>query len=121
MSIPPRYAAVFWNSVGDLSDEPGRFDMRISELRVVDIRERGAIDACSALVNSRGAVCAEWLDGSESETPRGLFLELVTLEGFASEAAKLNALLQFGKIDGQEWARRFAAELGHPNEETEDA
>lgn len=63
------------------------------------------------LQNSRGACSMAWMSGPAHETPVGVFLEMVTLAGFACLDAKRQALREFAKIAGQDWSLNLLRQL----------
>jgi hypothetical protein len=53
---------------------------------------------------SWGACCRGWLGDNPLEHPPGLFLRLATLNGFATNAARVQLLREFALVEGQDWA-----------------
>jgi hypothetical protein len=111
--IPAQHAFIVWSSndsgqvtkllVTDFTDEPTR-------------RRVNALDYDSSM----GACTMEWMQPPSSPTdrvswyytPQGVFLWIVTLQGFASKDAKIAVLHEFNKIEGCVWAMRLLEELG---------
>lgn len=105
--IPAKSALILW---GDDAADGRAGDGRINELRVFAHGHEPAWTR--RLPCSRGACCAGWMAGSWRDTPRGLFLELVTLSGFESNATKIAAIREFAKIEGQhDWTSDLLREL----------
>jgi hypothetical protein len=53
---------------------------------------------------SWGPCCRGWLGDDPLENPQGLFLRLATLNGFATNAARVELAREFARVEGQGWA-----------------
>lgn len=113
-TIPLKSAMIVWNDVGE-SARGGEFDSRVKELRVVDYDTAGP--DFDRFHNSSGACDADWQKGHWRSTPMGIFVEIVTCDGFESREAMISALHQFRQIEGQKWAADLLRELGQTIEE----
>jgi hypothetical protein len=113
-TIPVKSAMIVCNDVGA---SRGKFDHRIKELRVVDVAEGRAY---SRFENSSGACDADWLKGHWRWTPMGLFLELMTCDGFESREALIKALQEFHQIEGEKWPADLLHELGQKVDEEDN-
>jgi hypothetical protein len=107
--IPVERALILWNDEQDANpDHKGV--ARVVELHVVDIQAQPSW--ARDLNASAGACGADWLKGHWRETPMGVFLELVTADGFVSDEIKVDALQAFAQIEGQEvWTRDLLHEF----------
>lgn len=64
---------------------------------------------------SWGACNADWMDGSPLESPLGLFSKLAVRDGFASEQARRELIVEFTRVEGQAWAQELLWEVdGRP-------
>ena len=118
-TIPLESAMIVWNEVGETAGG-ARFDTRVRELKVLDYDDKRAEQISSRVDNSTGACDAAWLKGRWRWTPMGVFLELVTCDGFESRDALIRALHEFRQIEGQDWPADLLREMGQTIEEEED-
>jgi hypothetical protein len=85
------------------SSDPERpRDERITEVLICNKDEQPT--GADRLHSSRGSCDADWLNGDPCNSPLGIWAMMATIYGFASEAAKIEALREFTKIRGQDWA-----------------
>ena len=118
-TIPLKSAMIVWNDVGESAKGRGKADLRVRELRVLDYDDKSTGRMSDRFGNSSGACDADWLKGHWRWTPMGIFLEIVTCDGFESQVALIAALHEFRKIEGQVWAVDLLHELGQIVEEEE--
>jgi hypothetical protein len=84
------------------SDPERPRDERITEVLICNKDEQPT--GADRLHSSRGSCDADWLNGDPCNSPLGIWAMMATIYGFASEAAKIEALREFTKIRGQDWA-----------------
>lgn len=120
-TIPAKRAIILWGHLQaqPTPDNSTRFERTTGIGTVYVGTHTQAPSWTRVLHSSRGACDANWLDGSHWMTyPMSVFLWMVTVEGFASNAAKIAALWEFAKISGQGgWAVDLLRELGEKVED----
>lgn len=104
-SIPADRAVILWTE-----DDDRRRGHRIVGVCVCPLDAQPSW--ATTYENSRGACSSTWLNGAWNETPIGLFLEMQTLSGFHVDELP-NALREFKKIAGQDWATSLLRQLGY--------
>jgi len=110
--IPAKDATILWSD--EITNDPEGSSgarMRVTEVLVVDHMQMQPKDA-ARLDNSRGACDLDWLQGNWRMTPMGLFLEMAAVDGFVSQAVKIDALREFAKIEGEVWPEMLLRDLG---------
>lgn len=106
-SVPLAQADIEWNT----PLIAGAY--RVAEVLVIDRGDREARNVARAerRTSSYGACCAGWATGDDPRvTPEGVHSQMVRM-GFASDDEVLNALEQFSRIEGLEWAVVMASAL----------
>lgn len=103
-TIPVSDAIILWDDDPDLLA-----GHRITEVHVCPMSKQPSWTR--RLDNGRGACDDGWMAGAMRGTPAGIFLEMVTVEGFASIDVKRQALREFAKIAGQDWSLNLLRQL----------
>jgi hypothetical protein len=96
-SLSAHRAIILWGT--DLDRPRGE---RITEVLICNKNEQPSW--ADRLHASRGSCDASWLDGDPRNSPIGIWAMMTTIYGFASEEVKIEALREFTKVRGQEWA-----------------
>jgi hypothetical protein len=108
--IPAEKMIVLW----DTNDKD-----QITKLAVEHIEHQPA--SMRALPNSQGSCSMGWLDEENPiDNPIGLFSYLATSCGFIDRQTAMHALRQFGKVEGQSWAKEILKRSGELDEDDED-
>lgn len=105
--IPVIHASIEWEK----SNHPD--GSLVDDVIVFDQRDAEAVNAAMAAdrMSSSGACFLGWASGTDPcLTPEGVFASMIR-RGFSSDDELLNALAQFAKIEGANWAKVMAASV----------
>jgi hypothetical protein len=99
--ITPKNMIALW----DTDDQ-----WHVTKLVIVNRDEQNS--RTDKLPASAGSCDSGWMGGNVLETPLGLYAHLSTTHGFSDRKVAYEALREFAKVEGQDWASELLERAG---------